>query len=118
MVYCKRCGKRFKKRGSGKITKKFCSASCRARYNALKRHHRLQPSPEYRKKRKKWFDDWRRKNRKHFNNLVREPNRLLSRKRHEERKSKGLCIKCGGKRDSKFLSCLKCRIQYRAYSKK
>ena len=119
MKKCLRCKKEFKENRIGTSTeRKFCSTVCRNRYNAKKRYDRLKDDPEYkRKKYKYWKDVWYKKNREHFNDLMREPVRLRSLRIHKERKEKGLCTECGGERDSKFINCNKCREKIRLYYK-
>jgi len=90
---------------------KYCSTKCaqnwiyhnsphykeRVKRNARERYNRLKDDLEFKSQRKASFDKWRKKNREHFNDLCREPNRLRSIERIKERKEQGVCIKCAGR---------------------
>ena len=118
-LYCKKVLR--KKRSDRKhifVRKKFCNAKCRSRYHANKQYNRIKDNRKYKKYRKKYFKIWRKKNRKHFNDLVREKSKIYLRKIRKERLDKGLCPKCGKKRDSKWIHCNACRKIMREYYKK
>ena len=108
---CINCGKEFIKRGVGTSNeKKFCSFECRTRLNSRIRHEVQQKyNEEYRKKRKEYFDKWRKENREHFNDLVREPNKIRCRELYKKWDEEGLCVMCGKPRDNpKSKTCKKC----------
>jgi hypothetical protein len=71
---------------------------------------------------KAWYN--RPGNREHFNDLMRERSRLHQRKIRKERTKKGLCTRCGGKRDMKFnhggvkKTCSKCAKKLNKLNKK
>ena len=102
VVSCPACGKEFIKRGEGTSNeKKYCSFLCRSRfyakaYAAFNREF----SEEYRNKKKAYFEKWRKENREHFNDLVREPNRIKAKINYDKWDSAGLCTSCGSKRDN------------------
>ena len=102
----------------GNYKKKFCSKRCLATFAASKSYHKNKDNPEYKAKRKKYFNAWRVKNREHFNSLLREPNRIRYHKLREERLNKGLCLKCGKERtDDLYAHCFDCRILLRGWNK-
>jgi len=112
MKRCPYCNKFLKKKGINNehfIQRKFCNSTCCTRYHSKKTYNRIKDTKEYKKERKKYLRKWRKKNRQHFNDLCREKSKIYARKRHQERKNKGQCINCGNKRDSKWLTCSKCR---------
>lgn len=121
MKKCKRCGKKFKLVGVGtKREKKFCSKLCQTRYGAYKRWLKLKDTPEYKKMQKINFNKWLKKNRKHFNDLMREPNKLYHRRKTAEARKKGHCISCfTAVPEEGYTSCSKCLADKRRwYSQK
>ena len=107
---CLRCGKTFKPRGSGKLEKKYCSPICKSRQNAKNYYHKMRDDSAFKKKNYdrllKWIDN----NREHFNDLVREPNRIFQQKLRKYRKENNLCPRCGIKLiDNRFICCINCR---------
>jgi hypothetical protein len=109
IIKCKNCGAETPSR-SNKI---FCSKKCVDRFHASEKHNRLKDNKEYKEKRNKIFKNWLKKNREHHNDLMREISREWQRKASFHRKINGLCMYCGGERDSKFLNCNKCREKLR-----
>ena len=107
---CPLCGKKFTLKGVGTINeKKFCSISCRTRFNAKVDYNLKKNNPEYKQKRKEYFKKWRLENREHFNDLVREPNRIKSFEKYHKFDALGLCVLCGKDRDNpKSKVCIKC----------
>lgn len=105
-----KCNNHFVPKGVGTSReKKFCSTRCQVLFNSNKRYQRLKDDPEYKKKAKETFNKWRKKNREHFNDLVREPARIFMNKRYHIRKSKRLCVYCGEvKARSDKVTCQKC----------
>ena len=99
---CINCGKEFVLRGIGTSNeKKFCSYECRTRFNARMQHEFKQKySEEYRRKKKEYFKKWRKENREHFNDLVREPNKIRRRELYKKWDEEGLCVGCGKERDN------------------
>jgi len=81
----------------------------RIREYAKLSYYKNKDKEEYKKMKKKYFDKWRKKNRDRFNALMRVASRKYKRKLYRYRLDNNLCVICGGKRDSKFKSCSKCR---------
>ena len=107
---CLRCGKEFKQRGSGKLEKKYCSPICSSRQTSKNYYHKMKDDQAFKKKNYdrllKWIDN----NREHFNDLVREPNRIFQQKLRKYRKDNGICPSCGIKLiDNRFIYCINCR---------
>jgi hypothetical protein len=96
--------------------KKYCSQKCRANTNSIKYYGTHKHIPEFKEKLKTTFNKWRLEHKEHFNDLVRETNRLLRAKRYKERKELKTCVRCG--KEIKLFSfdntphsmCIKCRI--------
>lgn len=105
---CKRCGKKFIPKKSHP-RQKFHNKRCRLRYYSLKQYHKYKNDKGYKKKQKKYFNNWRRKNRKRFNDLCREKSKLYQRNIRKERRKLGLCLSCGRKRGSRWITCRRCR---------
>ena len=107
---CPICGKEFIQRAVGTINeRKFCSVSCRAKFNARVKYEFEKDNPEYKQKRKEYFKKWRKENREHFNDLVREPNRIRSSENYKKFDKLGLCVRCGKERDNtNSKTCKKC----------
>lgn len=113
-IKCKNCGEETTSRGEGTSTeKKFCSRTCGTRYVSKERYNRLKDTKEYKDIQRSRFNTWLDKNREHYNDMVREPNRLYQQRLREKYRAEGLCMKCGRARDSKFLNCNKCRKKLR-----
>jgi hypothetical protein len=113
---CPNCGKEFIKRGMGTSNEKnYCSFLCRSRcYAKIYADFNREFSEEYRNKKKAYFDKWRKENREHFNDLLREPNRIRAKKEYDEWNEKGLCTSCGKERDNPNLkSCIRCRGRWK-----
>jgi hypothetical protein len=55
------------------------------------------------------FDKWRKKNREHFNSLVREGNKIRSKKYYVLRIQNSLCSICGKTNDTELVYCSKCK---------
>lgn len=120
MNRCLRCGKKLpKKKGITPGRKrKFCNDTCQTRYNATKRYYRLRNNPKFKKKCKKNFDRWRKDNREHFNELMREPSKIRERKETVLWRRRGLCTKCGRKKeDERFMRCRECRRKQRKWAR-
>lgn len=127
---CLYCGKTFKFKSK---KKKYCNTSCQMlwRYHNIPRVNkyyknlsreqniRRRKNPVFRKKEKIYFDKWRKQNREHFNDLIREKSRIWEHNIRIKRNLAGLCLECGSKRDEKqFKTCLSCRIKRRIRDKK
>lgn len=123
MSICLRCGKILEPLGGKDKTnpsRKFCDVTCRTKYNSKLYYEKNKNKQEYLKKKREYLRKWVNENRKHFNELVREKNRVFQKKQVEERKLKGLCLRCGKKRENKkFKTCSACRkkkrLQQKAY---
>ena len=113
---CLRCGKEFESRGSGKLKKKYCSKLCGSRQYAIDYYQKVKDTKEYKQKRKVYFRKWLDKNRKHFNDSVRDISRINMRKQYNYRRANHLCVYCGSP-NTKGCSCDKCKIK-RKNSKK
>lgn len=107
--YCP-CGKEFIKKGIGTINeKKFCSFGCKSRFTARLKYEFEKDNPEFKKKKKEYFEKWRKENREHFNDLLREPNRIKRKENYYKFDKLGLCVHCGRKRDNpNSKTCSKC----------
>jgi len=105
LTKCERCKGKFPFRKS----KRFCSTLCQAREQAHKFYQKNKEKKWYKDRQRKSFKNWRILHREHFNDLVRNKNRLYQRKIRSTWKKLGLCPSCGGLRDSKWKSCSKCR---------
>lgn len=117
MKKCLKCGNKLILNKYG-LNRKFCSLKCRTRFNAISFYHSHKDSEDFRKKRKDYFNFWRKKNRNHFNDLMRERNKLFQRKKRINYKLKGLCLRCGDIIDNKaHNNCSKCRAYYRLRAK-
>jgi len=104
---CLKCGKEI----GGRRDKKFCSQVCQTQFNALKHYYQHKDEPNFKAKRKVYFDKWRKENREHFNSLLREPNRQYQIKLRKKRVQEGVCLKCGKPRDDGRNYCSKCRAK-------
>ena len=111
---CKKCGKEFK---SSRKNKKYCSGTCQKGYNSSKRYYKIRNTKKFKEARKKYFKKWIKKNRAHFNELLREPNKLRQRKLRDYRRKNKLCLYCENKRTKGYSSCEKCRIKRRMWKK-
>ncbi|MEM4270827.1 MAG: hypothetical protein QXO70_01885 [Candidatus Pacearchaeota archaeon] len=112
---CPNCKVFFQTEKTNKI---FCSMTCRTRFNAKLRYTRLKDDPQYKRKSKEYFKVWLEKNRAHFNELVREPNRLYQQKKRQELMAKGLCLRCGrNKPDEGYVNCNNCKQQFNLWYK-
>jgi len=119
LTKCKLCGNSFKPRAVGtKTEKRFCNTICRKRYNSKDRYNKLKDSKSFKEKRKIYFKKWLNKNREHFNDLVREPNKINRRKKYYEFKKLGVCTSCGRKKERDITLCNKCAEQNNKRSKK
>jgi hypothetical protein len=65
-----------------------------------------------------YFTYWRKSNRDHFNDLVREKSRLHMSKTYKERKKKGMCIYCGDNPAKGKKSCQRCIDRNKKYYEK
>ncbi len=116
---CPFCNKEFVTRGVGTVNeRKFCSVTCRSRFNARVGYEFIKDNPEYKQKKKEYFSKWRKENREHFNDLVREPMRIKRKENYHKWDKLGLCTNCGKKRDnpnSKVCNkCYKTKCSYNA----
>jgi hypothetical protein len=109
------CGKEFIIKRVGLPTeKKFCSVLCRTRNYARLYHEFNKDNPEFQRKKKEYFNMWLDKNREHFNDLVREPNRIKSKINYDKFDALGLCVQCGKQRDNpNSKTCFHCRPSVR-----
>ena len=76
---CSYCQKPF----TTSRNKKFCSRACQTRFHANKSYNKRKDTPEYREKRRIYFQKWLSNNRAHFNEIMREPNRLRQKRIRE-----------------------------------
>lgn len=108
---CPLCGKEFIMRGVGTVNeRKFCSVSCRSKFNSRVEYKFKKDNPEYKQKKKEYFEKWRKENKSHFNDLLREPNRIKSRENYKKWDKLGSCVQCGKRRDNPNSKiCLRCR---------
>lgn len=126
---CKRCNKEYqfdetidpKKRAE--YIENYCSYDCKhgddMRSYAKEYYNKIKDTPEYKSKRKVYFDKWLKKNRSHFNDLCRERSRLIAERKRLEWKTKGLCCHCGNERDVQDRkSCEKCLQYYKVKNSK
>ena len=106
---CLRCGAEFCK-GTNKngIAKRFCSISCRIRYNSYNQYLKLKDNPEYKKEKYMNLKLWIENNREHFNDLCRERSRIHQSKTRAERIAKKLCTICATPLDNNKRCCSKC----------
>ena len=74
-----------------------------------KRYFKIRDTPEYKKKRKETFRIWRANNRLKHNAMMNIITKRNNKKRMVYRRKNGLCTWCGGKRDSIYSYCGKCR---------
>ena len=109
--------------------RKYCSKKCQAYYDyqnnpkthkrvlesSKKRYEAIKNTKKFRDYRRNYFRAWVEKNREHFNAMMRIANIKRSKKIYAERTSKGLCVNCGGKRDSDLISCQACRDRKMVY---
>lgn len=109
---CFKCGKKIENHG-----RKFCSRVCQTRFCSQQYYDKVKGTPEFKAKKKIYFDGWRARNREHFNSLLREKNKLRARVRRAERLKLGLCIKCGNARTDEHLNCAACRAQMKEYDR-
>lgn len=94
--------------------KRFCSDKCRTRHNSLKDYYKIRDTPKYKEYKKDYFKKWLDKNRLHFNDLLREPNRIRVNKKRAFWKKEGLCSRCGKVfYNNNLKSCADCRIKAR-----
>lgn len=66
--------------------RKFCSRACNRRYFSLKRYHKIKNSEKYKDYRKKYYRGWVDRNRKKFNNYMRDYMREAAPKYKEKKK--------------------------------
>ena len=108
---CQECGTKFEEKGVGtKREKKFCKALCKNRFNSREDYNKKKDKPDYKKERRRVFKNWLSRNRKHFNDLMREKNRIRKRNNYHKFDKLGLCTSCGGVRDKVTNKrCKRCR---------
>jgi actin-related protein len=107
-IECKNSFVTHRKRGE---PRRFCSDTCRTRHNSKKDYHKNKDSPEYKEYKRGYFKKWLDKNRTHFNEMLREPNRIRASERRIKWKEEGLCHKCGKEKIGNYLTCLECRTK-------
>ncbi len=94
---CPHCKKVLEIREGAKrlnTKRKFCNETCRTRFNGRVRYNKYKDEDWYKEKQNKSFNRLLSKNREHFNDLVREPNRLYQKKKTKEARKKGFCTNC------------------------
>ena len=114
-IECKNSFDIIKKRGERRI---FCSDRCRTRFNAKKDYQENKDKPKYKEYKQIYFKKWLDKNRTHFNDLLRNSNRIRASNKRVLWAKEELCNRCGGVRDSGFKSCSECRIKQAKWKKK
>lgn len=67
---CLKCQKVF--RCGSRARQKFCGDLCQHRYNSKRYFERVKDTPEYKEKRKIYFNKWLSKNRAHFTELIKK----------------------------------------------
>ena len=88
----------------------FCSRVCQTRYTSYQSYSRRKDTPEYKSKRKAYFDVWRARNKEHFNELMRKYNKKHQQDLRDARVKAGTCLSCGKERDDSRVHCSKCRL--------
>ena len=113
MVDCLYCGKKFKIKYDK--LRKYCGPTCCSRHHARIKYTEKKDDPEYKRKNQEYFKKWLEKNRVHFNDLMREPNKLRARANRIYRTKNNLCRVCGSKLiNDSHKNCDKCRIKFRS----
>ena len=80
---CLKCGLELPRDGS---QRKFCNDKCRTRYYSLKQYNLHKEEPSYKRKKKKYHREWRRKKPERFNELMRKASLKYQKKKSQERK--------------------------------
>lgn len=129
---CLYCGNEIERE---RTRSNFCNRKCYDNYryshneNFRRKHIEISKNyarthrnnPEFKAKRKREFRNWinRDNNRQHYNELVRESNKIRAKERHAERTARGLCIYCGSELPNRdFRTCETCRAKWREQYKK
>ena len=81
MMICKGCQKEFEPHDK---RQKFCSDSCRNRFNMKKRWLRLKDDPDFKEESKRRFNEWYLKNKKRHNLRMRGYMREYYRKNYSK----------------------------------
>lgn len=103
---CPYCKKEFYSQRGNKI---YCSWECQYRNCSKIRYHKYKNNLDFKIMNRNNFNNWLKTHREHFNELMREPNRIRQARLYKERKERCVCIRCGGVRDVMGkLKCLKC----------
>ena len=115
-IKCLYCKKKTDKFNTNNKEKKFCSPLCRTRFNANETWIKTKDTPEAKLKNYEKTKKWISENRGHFNDLMRDVNKLRARKIAKERKLKNLCRRCGDKLiNMEYNNCEKCRKKFKEY---
>ena len=94
--------------------KRFCDRSCNARYHSKLTYEKNKNNPEFRKNNYNRLTKWIDENREHFNQTMREPNRLRAIERRKHQAENNLCRICGKKlEDIEYKSCEICRKKFK-----
>lgn len=107
MSNCLKCGNE-----NPNPSNQYCSKLCRQRHCALNYYNKRKDAPEYKEKRRLYFQRWLSANREKYNLLVREKQRIRSKKLFDYRDKNNLCTRCGAARDLSLKICSKCRHKY------
>ena len=117
MIYtktCRHCGREFKSEYEVSV---YCDRVCRSRSQSAKRYEKMKDDPEYKRKSYENTKRWINANRAHFNDLCREKNKVRMSDIRAERKRRGLCYRCGGKKDTYKSYCSICEEKIKMWKK-
>jgi len=83
-------------------------------------YQKVKDKPEYKVKRAAYFKKWlgNPDNRKRFNDLLRERNRIYALARRQKFKEQGVCLHCGKKRDNETKLCAPCQTMFKKAHKR
>lgn len=102
-MYCnKRCADKYYYKTNDKYREKVKKAS-------KEYYYKNKNNPKFKAKVKKRFKKWLNENKEHYNNLMREPNRLYQARMRAKADKEGMCKKCFKKKRIKgYVKCNKC----------
>lgn len=114
MSKCLNCSVEFEPYNTGKLNeKKFCSETCRVRFNAVKSYYKHKDEPDYKLKKRNYFREWIKKNKEKYNASVREANKRHQIKVRAFRKENNLCVYCRKPKELNKSLCDKCMSKRR-----
>jgi hypothetical protein len=85
--YCIQCGIEIPAGSSRFKVRKFCSRRCNRKYFSLKRYYKIKDEAWYKVYRREYFKRWVNKNRKKFNENMREISLRHQKKKKNEKES-------------------------------